>query len=762
MDLPRTISVLQSDLSQQIDAVNGLLDRILPEYSHLFELRALPDCDSIQSACFEVHTDGKRIVVKGASGIEMASGIHWFLKYACNSSTSWHLTGGNNIDSSCFKPESLERISLAGPLRGARSVPWSYYQNVVTPSYSMAFWDWERWEQEIDWMALQGINLPLAFTGQEYVWQKVWAQFNISAEDLEPFFAGPAFLAWQRMGNLRGYGGPLPQSYIDDQAELQRKIVRRMRELGMSPVFPAFAGFVPGALARERPAARISRSDNWCSFPARYCCVHLLDPLEPLFQEIGSAFVKVLREEYGSDEVGFYSADTFNEMTPPSSDPAYLTSVTSAIYNAMAAADPSARWLMQAWLFYDNQKFWQPPQIQALVSGVPRDALIMLDLYAEVFPLWKSTKSFFGAPFIYCMLHNFGGNIEMYGALEAVARGPAEGQIDGVAGLIGIGMCPEGIEQNPVVYELMSEWAFRRQPVEVEGWIEAYARRRYGNSTPPTALVAWDLLLRSVYNATDGHTDHSRDIPTSRPGLSPAEVGLWGLKPHLWYNEQQVVDAWGLLLRSAGELQQVEGYRYDLVDVGRQVISKRATDIWKAVAEAYVDGRSIVVRREGARLLQLLDDLEELLATNRGFLLGPKLEEASSAGHTEAEARLYEWNLRKQLTVWGTSDTGGSEIEDYANREWAGLISSYYKPRWALWLLRLETDLAQGRRYDPEAWRMECLNFTLGWAYLRDQLPLHPQGDTGGVSQRLYEVYGPDWRLGQPDGTVEPMEIDQL
>lgn len=82
--------------------------------------------------------------------------------------------------------------------------------------------------------------------------------------------------------------------------------------------------------------------------------------------------------------------------------------------------------------------------------------------------------------------------------------------------------------------------------------------------------------------------------------------------------------------------------------------------------------------------------------------------------------------------------------------------------RWALWLLRLETDLAQGRRYNPEAWRMECLNFTLGWAYLRDQLPLHPQGDTGAVSQRLYEVYGPDWRLGLPDGTVEPMEIDQL
>jgi alpha-N-acetylglucosaminidase len=39
---------------------------------------------------------------------------------------------------------------------------------------SFAWWDWKRWEKEIDWMALQGVNLPLAFTGQEAIWQKVF------------------------------------------------------------------------------------------------------------------------------------------------------------------------------------------------------------------------------------------------------------------------------------------------------------------------------------------------------------------------------------------------------------------------------------------------------------------------------------------------------------------------------------------------------------------------------------------------------------
>lgn len=74
--------------------------------------------------------------------------------------------------------------------------------------------------------------------------------------------------------------------------ELQRKIVERMRAFGMTPVFPAFAGFVPEALAQKRPEARIMRSANWCNFPKQFCCVPLLNPLDPLFQEIGSAFIQ--------------------------------------------------------------------------------------------------------------------------------------------------------------------------------------------------------------------------------------------------------------------------------------------------------------------------------------------------------------------------------------------------------------------------------------------------------------------------------------
>jgi alpha-N-acetylglucosaminidase len=64
-------------------------------------------------------------------------------------------------------------------------------------------------------------------------------------------------------------------------------------------------------------------------------------------------------------------------------------------------------------------------------------------------------------------------------------------------------------------------------------------------------------------------------------------------------------------------------------------------------------------------------------------MLGPWLESAKAAAHTPEEEQLYEWNLRSQLTVWGLHPGGPSEIEDYANRQWAGLMLDYYRARCA-------------------------------------------------------------------------------
>lgn len=46
--------------------------------------------------------------------------------------------------------------------------------------------------------------------------------------------------------------------------------------------------------------------------------------------------------------------------------------------------------------------------------------MIILDLYSEIIPIYTQTESYYGQPFIWCMLHDFGGTMELYGALKLI------------------------------------------------------------------------------------------------------------------------------------------------------------------------------------------------------------------------------------------------------------------------------------------------------------------------------------------------------
>jgi alpha-N-acetylglucosaminidase len=204
---------------------------------------------------------------------------------------------------------------------------------------------------------------------------------------------------------------------------------------------------------------------------------------------------------------------------------------------------------------------------------------------------------------------------------------------------------------------------------------------------------------------------------------------------------------------------------YDLLDVGRELMSKVAGRFWKDAADAYQAGDLAGVQQSGGQLLALLADLDAMLGSHKAFLLGPQLQRArryaadssSSSGsdgndpgmgseqQQQQLSSLYERNLRTQLTIWGTSIAAGdSEVSDYANKEWSGLISGFYLPRWQAWLGRLEQDLLIGRSYDATAWRLEVLNMTYSWVQLEDgaSLPAEPRGDPLTLARHAYEHYG--------------------
>uniref|UniRef100_A0A8C5WDK7 Alpha-N-acetylglucosaminidase n=1 Tax=Leptobrachium leishanense TaxID=445787 RepID=A0A8C5WDK7_9ANUR len=604
-----------------------------------------------------------------------------------------------------------------------------YYQNVCTSSYSFVWWNWTRWEKEIDWMALNGINLPLAFTGQETIWQRVYLALGLKQSEIDEFFTGPAFLAWGRMGNIHTWGGPLSSSWKENQLALQHKIVDRMRALGMITVLPAFAGHIPQGVIRLFPNVNFTKLGAWSCFNCTFSCSYLLDPEDPLFQKIGGLFMKEMLHEFGTDHI--YNADTFNEMDPTSSDPAYLSAVSGAIFQSMTNVDPAAVWLMQGWLFVSSPSFWKPAQIRALLHGAPIGRIVVLDLFAENSPVYQRTESFYGQPFIWCMLHNFGGNHGLFGQVESINSGPFEASVFENSTMVGTGLTPEGIEQNDMIYELMNEISWSSKSLNLTQWIFDYADRRYGQQNT-NAREAWQILLKSIYNCTQYWKNHNHSPLVRRPALK--------MNIDICYKQKDLFDAWKLMYNAASSLGSSKTFLYDLVDVTRESMQQLVTTYYVQIKSAYENEiLEDLISAGGILVYDLLPELDALLSSQPHFLLGRWLEAAHSMASTQAEAALLDMNARNQLTLWGPD----GNILDYANKQLGGLVADYYKERWTLFLWFLVDSLNtgvpfNGKKFNEAVFGVENNFLSNGKVY-----SANPTGSTIEITKKIFLKYYP-------------------
>lgn len=283
--------------------------------------------------------------ISGNTEIALATGLRWYLVHVMKRDLYWFI--GSRLDkmSSCLP-------RLKAPQSGSSIVPWRYHFNTVTFSYTTAFWDWSDWELQLDWMALHGINLPLAWLGYEKILFDTLQDAGFTEAQVIEFLSGPAFQAWNRFGNIQAsWGGLLPKSWIDSQFELGKKIVARMVELGMTPALPAFTGYVPLAIKNIYPNASFARGNSWASFADKYTKDTFLEPSDPLYSTLQKNFMSKQKEAFGN-VTHIYTLDQFNEIEPLSGDLDYLSNISNATMQSLKSADPDAVWMMQGWLFY--------------------------------------------------------------------------------------------------------------------------------------------------------------------------------------------------------------------------------------------------------------------------------------------------------------------------------------------------------------------------------------------------------------------------
>lgn len=651
--------------------IQGLLERIDKGASRKFVIEQVKSPTDF----FELDQKGDKVVIRGNNYVSIATGVNWYLKYYAGIQLSWN---GMTAQLPAVLPAVPQKE------RHETDLKYRYDFNYCTYSYTMAFWDWDRWEKEIDWMALHGINLPLAVVGADVVWYNVLTKLGYTKDEINEFIAGPAFQGWWLMNNLEGWGGPNPDSWYKQRETLQKQILKRMREYGIRPVLPGYSGMVPHN-AKERLGLNVSDPGLWCGYrrPA------FLQPTDPRFNEIADLYYKEMSRLYGKAD--FYSMDPFHEGGNVAG--VDLDAAGQAIWGAMKKANPKAVWVAQAWQANPRQK---------MIENLPAGDLIVLDLFAESRPQWgdpESTwyrKEGFGKhDWLYCMLLNYGGNVGLHGKMKHVIDEFYKAKTSSFGKTMkGVGMTMEGSENNPVMFELLCELPWRPARFDKDEWLKNYTVARYGKADK-AVQDAWLLLSNTIYNCPAKNTQQGthESVFCGRPDYDVYQVSSWSeMEPY--YKPEDIIRAAGIMLSAADRFKGNNNFEYDLIDIVRQAVAEKGRLVYPIMIDAYKAGEKELFAASSQRFLDLILLQDKLLAARPEFKVGTWIEKARNLGTTPEEKDLYEWNARVQVTTWGNrvaADEGG--LRDYAHKEWNGLLRDFYYNRWKVWIDRQKAQL---------------------------------------------------------------------
>ncbi len=692
----RDIDIKQKNMSTQTDLgeVYALIERVTNKnYASAFLLELQEDESGFDF--YEVCDKNGKILIRASCGVSLAAGFNAYLKERCGYSVGILTTSGT-------LPEIPPAVNE--PIYKKSEFLYRYFFNYCTFSYTYAFDNWEDWEKTLDYLLLSGYNLILNPIGFESVWRETLLALEYTEKQIQNFLCGPAFYAWQWMMNMSGWAGGVPNWWYEDRKELAGKINLRMQAFGASTVAAGYVGMVPADFAEHFPDAKLIEQGGWCGFvrPA------LLMPEDPLFERVASIFYAETKKIKGSENVHYYSADPFHEGGRTRGID--LFDYSSRVYQKMTEIDPDAVWMFQGWT--------NSPKPQML-DAIPKGRAIVTALSAN--PDFQG-ELYSGVPWIYCAVFCFGGQYNYQGNAESILTGPFRCLEREDANIIGMGYMPEGVNCNEIIYEILAYNAFGRK-IDLETFIPYYLTTRYQLCNDELVNV-WIRLCREVLNGELLVSGES--ALCARPTLTTQNTSRWAKRPNPFMDQSVLIEYVSVMLKYYDELKDNSAYKKDLMEAARQALSNLSWYFTRMIQTAYEEKNISALSHFGNEMLTLIDLQEAVVGTDPDMLLGKWLEKAKRFGKTSAEKAYFEWNARVQVTLWANRE-GARDLRDYAAKEWQGLLSDFYRPRWESFISRLEislltkTPLEEINHYDEE----------LPFVYRKKQYPTKPSGDLG-------------------------------
>lgn len=648
---------------------------------------------------FRISAAGGRLVIAGTSPAVQLTGFGWYLRKVAHAD---YAIGGAQLD----LPARLPLPSA--PIEEDASVAHRFALNDTNEGYAGAYLSWDEWQRRIDALALHGVNEVLVYEGQEAVYQRAFQQFGYSAEDMRKWIPQPAHQAWWLLQNMCCTGSPISQQLIDGRAALARRIVDRLRELGITPVLPGYYGTVPTDFETRDPGANTVPQGTWNGLERP----DWLDPTGPEFGKVAAAFYQAQTQLYGQSTM--YKMDLLHEGGRAGSVP--VGPASKAVQDALEAAHPGALWVILG---------WQSNPRKETLEAVDRSRMFIVDGLTEQPSVTDREKDFLGTPYAFGTIWNFGGH-QNFGAGLTVwnAKFHAMRTKPGSA-LNGIALMPEAIDNNPAAVAFFTDMPWEDGPVDLDAWLSEYAAARYG-AADPHAVAAWKVIGRTAYAWPAGKdTRHVTALFDDQPSLTDTGTPLQ-------YDPAEFEQALRELLQVDPRLRRSGAYRYDLVDVARQVLANRSRTLLPKIRAAYEDGDRAAFEQLTDRWSAEIELMDEVLGTDPNFLLGTWQSEAARQAAGRNEAAALDYDLKSLVTLWQTESPG---LQDYARREVNGLVGGYYAKRWSMFFDELKRAMRTGTEPRQIDWRAVAES----WAHAGTRYADRPHGDAYRLAARVAE-----------------------
>ncbi|MFH0518660.1 alpha-N-acetylglucosaminidase TIM-barrel domain-containing protein [Streptomyces sp. M41] len=690
--------------------------RLVPEQADRFTLEPMAKPDTGDS--FSISGTAGAIKVRATSPATLLTGVGWYLRHVAKVDIGWP------GDSLTKLPATLPAVN--GTITQSAVVPHRYALNDTDDGYSGPYRDFASYQKMIDLLALHGVNEVFVQVGAEYPYYKALQQFGYTAEDLRKWIPKPAHQPWWLLQNMSG--GPVSEKLINDRAELGAKVTGRLRELGMTPVLPGYFGTVPTDFAKRNAGAKVIGQGAWVGAYER---PSWLDPADPVFTKVAAAYYKHQSDKFGNTTMyrmsPLHEGGTTGETDETKKDKIKRAAAKN-IMEALQTAHPGAIWVLLGWQ--------HSPEIPIIEGAENRDKLLIIDGLSDRYEKGDKTtdrdKGWKGAPYAFGTIDNFGGHTTIGGNTGEWVSRFADLRKTSKA-LKGIAYLPEGTGTNPVGFELFAELAWQSDRVDHKSWFAEYSARRYGGRDPH-AEAAWELLRTGPYGTrADGWSEPQDSLFTARPGLEVTKAAKWSPET-MRYDASTVDRALIELLKVSPDTQATDAYRFDLVNTARQALTNRSRVLLPQIKTAYDGKKPAEFRRLVTEWKKSMALLDNLLATDSRFLLGPWLESAKSLGDTAEEKKSLEHDARSVITTWADSERGSAELRDYANREWSGLVSDFYAVRWEKFFASLDAALADNTTPKSINWFEEVED---KWLRDRKVYPTKTVGDPVAVATEV-------------------------